>query len=154
MLSTVSGRTGASPIQFLWSFFHVLHLELRGPFPLRANWSSFNLLRVAARLCEEPAVSALVREPRRAMFSLGVSLRSASFIFVTTGFFFTGMLEDGANGMEEEGVIAELAKINDEDDTNEVAEVEGQRSEEGKASSAAVWMISCLSTVSGGHVGG
>ena len=145
MLSTVSGRTGASPIQFLWGFFHVLHLELRGPFPLRANWSSFNLLRVAARLCEEPAASALVREPRRAMFNLGASLRSASFIFTATGFFVTGLLEDGANGSEEEGEVAEVDGTNDKHDTGEEAKVEdaGHGVADG-ASTAMLWTTSCL----------
>ena len=124
MLSTVSGRTGESPIQFLWSLFHVLHLELRGPFPLRANWSSLSFLRVAARLCEDPAASALVREPRSAMLSFGASLRSASFTFTTTGFFLMGMLEDGASEREEEGEIAEVDETSDKADAGEEAEVD------------------------------
>ena len=129
MLSTVSGKTGASPIQFLWSFFHVLHLELRGPFPLRANWSSLSFLSVAARLCDDPAARALVREPRSAMLSFGASLRAASFIFVMTGFFFTGVLDEGANDREEDGVVAEVAKTNEEGVTNEACEVEERRGE-------------------------
>ena len=56
------------------------------------------------------------------MFNLGVSLRSASFIFAITGFFFTGMLEDGTSEREDDGVEAEVAETSDEEGISGVDE--------------------------------